>query len=191
MPKLAGRMKSEMTQSKPKKRWVTKVTSALVLGAAVAVSGCVSVTSTTPGAFMGECLADRVDIVENAKWDGIQPRKMRIIDGSFRPMVMYLEKDRPYIINIENVDIVAHTMWAPGLLKQGVALESIQIGDKAPAKGCVNGLRIEPRSQVTLKLVPVWEGRYEFFDSNFPLLAGSNADGIIHVVQPRVGIASK
>ncbi|MBL4614246.1 MAG: hypothetical protein JKY27_05145 [Magnetovibrio sp.] len=167
-----------------------RITALSVLAVALGVSGC-TMTSSAPTAFMQDCLSDRLDIVENATWDGVQPRRIRIIDGNYRPMVMYFEKDRPYILTVENVDASAHDLWAPGLLKQGVALHSVQIGDKAPAKGCVNGVRIAPRSQVTLKFVPVYEGRYEFYDGGFPLLAGNMADGVFHVVAPRAGVASK
>lgn len=170
----------------PAKRFTACSVMAVVLG----VSGC-TMTSSTPTAFLQDCQADRLDIVENASWDGVKTRRIRIIDDNYRPMVMYFEKDRPYILTVENVDASPHDFWAPGLLKQGVALESVQIGDKAPAKGCVNGVRIAPRSEVTLKFVPVFEGRYEFYDGGFPLLAGNIADGVFHVVPPRVGLAAK
>ena len=162
----------------------------LAAGMAFGLSGCFA-TSTTPMAYSRGCLTDRIDIVENASWEGVQPNHIRIVDDSFRPMVMYVEKNRPYILKIENADPHTHSFWAPGFLKQGVALESVQIGDKAPAKGCVNAVRIEGRSEVTLKFVPVWDGRYEFFNGTLPLLTGSMASGVIHVVNPRIGIASK
>ena len=163
---------------------------AVAAGAVFALTGCL-VTSTTHMAYGQNCLTDRIDIVENASWEGVQPNHIRIVDDNFRPMVLYVEKNRPYILKIENADPHAHTFWAPGFLKRGVALESVQIGDKAPAKGCVNAVRVEGRSAVTLKFVPVWDGRYEFFDGTLPLLTGSMASGVLHVVNPRTGIASK
>jgi len=158
--------------------------------AAVALSGC-SLLTDTSSAYLEDCLSDRLDVVENVDWSGVPTSRMRIVDDNFRPMVMYLEKDRPYSLTIENADRVSHDIWAPALLKQGVALESVQIGDKAPAKGCVNGLRIQPRSTVTLRFVPVWEGRYEFRDSALPLIPGQLADGVVHIVPPRIGVATK
>lgn len=161
-----------------------------VVGGALALSGCFA-ASTTPVAFIEDCMTDRLDIVENVDWDGVKPRRMRIIDGNYRPMVMYLEKDRAYVLIIENVDATSHDIWSPGLLKRGVALESVQIGDKAPAKGCVNGVRVAARSEITVRFVAVWEGRYEFYDGGFPLFPGKLAQGVFHVVPPRVGLASK
>jgi len=159
------------------------------LVAVLGLSAC-AMDSHTPQALLQGCMPDRLDFVENVEWQGIVPNRIRIIDGNYRPMVMYLEKDRPYILTIENVDASSHNVWAPGLLKQGVALDSIQIGDKAPAKGCVNGVRVLPRSEVTLRFVPVWEGRYELYDMGLPI-PGQNADGVFHIIPPRIGVASK
>jgi len=158
--------------------------------AAVALSGCTTFLKNTSAALEG-CLSDRLDIVENVDWTAVPSNRLRIVDNNFRPMVMYLEKGRPYSLTVENADPSVHYIWAPSLLKQGVALQSVQIGDKAPAKGCVNGVRIEPRSTVTLRFVPVWDGRYEISDSNTPLAPGQYADGVFHIVEPRVGMAAK
>ena len=158
--------------------------------ATVALSGCTTFLKNTSTALEG-CLSERLDIVENVDWAIVPSNRLRIVDNNFRPMVMYLEKGRPYSLTVENADPVVHDIWAPGLLKQGVALESVQIGDKSPAKGCVNGVQINPRSSVTLRFVPVWEGRYEIRDSVLALLPGQNADGVFHIVEPRVGIAAK
>ena len=158
--------------------------------AALAVSGC-SISTSTPVVVMSSCMADRQDIVENVDWDTVPVTWIRIVDDNFRPMVMYLEKDRPYAIMVENADPVAHNIWAPGLLKRASALESVQIGDKAPAKGCVNGVRVQSHSTVTLRFVPVWEGRYEVYDTALPVIPGQLADGVIHIVPPRLGLASR
>jgi len=168
----------------------TMRSAALPVAAAVALSGCTTFLSNTSSA-LEDCLSERLDIVESVDWAAVPPNRLRIVDNNFRPMVMYLEKGRPYSLTVENADPVAHDLWAPGFLKQGVALESVQIGDKSPAKGCVNGVRIEPRSTVTLRFVPVWEGRYEIQDSVLALLPGQYADGVFHIVEPRVGLAAK
>jgi len=164
---------------------------ATVTLAAVALSGCTTFLTNTSTAFLEECISDRLDIVENVDWAAVPSNRVRIVDNNFRPMVMYLEKGRPYSLTVENADPVLHDIWAPSLLKHGVALESVQIGNKTPAKGCVNGVRIEPRSTVTLRFVPVWEGRYEIQDSALALLPGQYADGVFHIVEPRMGLASK
>jgi len=159
--------------------------------AAMALSGCTTFLTNTSTAFLEECLSERLDIVENVDWAAVPSNRLRIVDNNFRPMVMYLEKGRPYSLTVENADPVLHDLWAPSLLKHGVALESVQIGNKTPAKGCVNGVRIEPRSTVTLRFVPVWEGRYEIQDSILALMPGQYADGVFHIVEPRVGLAAK
>ncbi|HEY9080610.1 hypothetical protein [Magnetovibrio sp.] len=168
---------------------VAAVPAAASVLAAVALSGCTTFLTNTSEAFLEECINDRLDIVENVDWSTVPSNRMRIVDNNFRPMVMYLEKGRPYSLTVENADPVVHDIWAPGLFKHGVALESVQIGDKTPAKGCVNGVRIEPRSTVTLRFVPVWEGRYEFRDSILALMPGQYADGVFHIVEPRLGLA--
>ena len=163
------------------------LTAGSVLAVGLTVSGC-SMFSSAPSIFVGDCLSDRLDIVENADWATALTVKIRIVDDNWRPMVMYLEKDRPYILTVENVDDSSHSFWAPRLLKEGVALESVQIGDKAPAKGCVNGVRLEPHSQITLRLVPVWEGRYEIDDGALSMIPGQRTDGVVNIVQPRSGL---
>ncbi len=141
--------------------------------------------------FIGGCLADRTDIVEAANWDGVQPNKITVVNGDIRPMVMYMEQGRPYIFEIRNADNKDHDLWSPDFFKRGVALDSLQFGDKAPVKGCVSGIRIKARSTVTLRLVPIWEGRYELSNQASFMGLGTGADAVVHIIQPRIGIASK
>lgn len=146
-------------------------------------------TNAEPSVFITECLANRADIVETVDWSQVQPYRVRIVNGDFRPMIMYVEQDRPYILVLENADPKDHDFWAPEFLKTAVALDSIQFGDKTPAKGCVNGVRLKARSRVTLRFVPVWEGRYEVRDVNFALTPTIGATSVINVVPPRLGVA--
>ena len=133
-----------------------------------------------------ECLAESVDVVADVKWDEVRATRVRIVDGQYKPMIMHLETDRPYILEIENADRKPHDFWAPYLLKQGVALDSIQFGDKEPAKGCVNGVRVNGRSTVKLRFVPVWEGRYEVRNIQFAMLPTLGAHAVVNVVPPRL-----
>ena len=158
-----------------------------VAGGAMALAACSTARDNSPSLVLVECLADRADIVADIDWDRVQPYQMRIVDGEYRPMIMHLETDRPYILEIYNADRKPHDFWAPGLLKQGVALDSIQFGEKAPAKGCVNGVRIKPRDTVTLRFVPVWEGRYEVRNIDFAMIPTIGAHAVVNVVPPRVG----
>lgn len=140
-----------------------------------------------PTVFITGCMADRADIVAQADWTNVLHTRVRIVEGDYRPMVLYLEQGRPYSLVLENADPENHDFWAPDLLKNGVALDSIQMGDKAPAKGCVNGVRLKGRSTVTLRFVPVWEGRYEIKNVNFALQPTIGPTAVVNVVQPRVG----
>lgn len=164
-----------------------------VVGAAfalsVGLSGCMTSYSAEPSVFINDCLAERADIVEKVDWSAVQPYRVRIVNGDFRPMIMYVEQNRPYILVLENVDNKNHNFWAPDFLKSAVALDSIQFEGKAPAKGCVNGVRIKARSTVTMRFVPVWEGRYEIRDVNFALTPTAGATAVVNVVPPRVGVA--
>lgn len=153
---------------------------------ALGLSGCSMLDAKVPMALFDDCMSNLADVVEDAEWNNVINSRVRIIDDNFRPMVMYLEKGRPYSLTLENVDMWDHSLWSPSLLKYGLALESVQIGDQEPAKGCVNGVRIAQGKQVTLRFVPVREGRYEAFDSGLPI-PGQLADAVFHVVPPRLG----
>ncbi|PCI41394.1 MAG: hypothetical protein COB46_03840 [Rhodospirillaceae bacterium] len=163
-----------------------------VLGVSVLVSACATVTqSSKSDAYTEGCMAERADIVDAMDWDAVQPNHMTIVNGEIRPMVLYLEENRPYQIQIRNADRIDHDLWSPEFFKQGAAVQSVQFGAKTPTKGCINGVRIKGRSVVTIRLVPVWEGRYELFNSTSFLRTPLGADAVVHIVQPRIGIASK
>ncbi|MFC1674096.1 hypothetical protein ACFL12_08205 [Pseudomonadota bacterium] len=155
-----------------------------------ALSACSS-TTALPTVMIMDCRSDRVEITENIDWEGVRPMRMRIVDGEYRPMVMHFEKDRPYALVVENADREAHNLWAPDFLKSAIALNSIQFGDKAPAKGCVNGVRLTPGATATLRFVPQWEGRFEVFDQPVRILPAQNAASVMHIIQPRAGLAAR
>lgn len=162
-----------------------------VAGLAAFAGACTTTTTGEPSMFVGGCLADRTDIVEAANWDGVQPNKITVVNGDIRPMVMYMEQGRPYIFEIRNADNKDHDLWSPDFFKRGVALDSLQFGDKAPTKGCVNGVRLKARSTVVMRFVPVWEGRYLLNNSNSFIHAPTGPDAVVNIVPQRVGIASK
>ena len=163
-----------------------------VLGVSSLAAACSTVSETTPtSAYANSCMAERADIVDAADWDGVQPSRITITNGDIRPMVMYLEENRPYIIQVRNADRQSHDLWSPEFFKQGAAVDSVQFGDKAATKGCVNGIRVKGRSIVTIRLVPVWEGRYELFNSNSFLRSPTGPDAVVNIIQPRIGVASK
>ncbi|MBF0249770.1 MAG: hypothetical protein HQL35_03975 [Alphaproteobacteria bacterium] len=152
-------------------------------------SGCTSTTAEPKSfdVFEFGCMAERADIVESVDWDSVQVQRIRIVDGEFSPMVMYLETGRPYVFVVENADIADHDIWAPGLLKRGVAVRHIQFGDKTPGTACVNGVRIRSKQEVRLSFVPVQEGRFEGYNTAFPMMPGQTADTVFNVIRPRVG----
>ena len=163
-----------------------------VLGVSALATACASVNETSQSdAYSNDCMAERADIVDAMDWDNVQPNHITIVNGEIRPMVLYLEENRPYQIQVRNADRTDHDLWSPEFFKQGVAVNSVQFGNKTPTKGCVNGIRIKGRSTVTVRLVPVWEGRYELFNSASYLRAPLGADAVVHIVQPRIGIVSK
>jgi hypothetical protein len=161
------------------------------LAVCVSLGGCQTSTNVGPSIFDSACAADQSDVVDGIDWSEVQPYRLHIINGDYRPMVMSLEQNRPYVLVLENADKTDHDFWAPDFLKNGVALKSVQFGDKAPGRGCFNGVRLKARSTVTLRFVPVWEGRYEVRDVNFILTPTIGATAVINVVQPRLGVAVK
>ena len=161
------------------------------LGSLLALSACGWYPITWPSdAAKRTCVADRADMTEQVDWDAVTPIRMRILDGDYLPMIMYFEKDRPYVLVVENADRDPHNLYAPYFFKEGVAMQSVQIGDNVPAEGCVNGVRIAPLSTVTLRFVPRWEGRYEVFDQPVRILPSQLPVSVMRIVQPRSGFAS-
>jgi len=164
----------------------------LWLAAATLLQACSTAGPANDGSlFNNRCMAERADIVQAANWDNVQPHHVRIINGEIRPMVLYLEENRPYILKIKNADRTDHNMWSPDFFKNGVAIDSVQFGNKAPTKGCVNGIRIKARSTVTIRLIPVWEGRYQVYNSGSFLHLPTGPDAVVNIILPRVGIAAK
>ena len=163
-----------------------------VTGVMIFAAACSTVSSVSDQTlFSNGCMAERADIVEAVDWTEVQPHDMRIVNGEIRPMVLYLEENRPYILRIKNADRAEHNLWSPELFKNGVAVDSVQFDNKAPTKGCVNGVRVKGRSTVTIRLVPVWEGRYLVYNSASFLHLPTGPDAVVNIVLPRVGIASK
>ena len=162
-----------------------------VVGLAALAGACTTSMTGKPSMFIGGCLPDRADIIDAANWDGVQPNKITVVNGEIRPMVMYMEQDRPYTFEVRNADNKDHDLWSPDFFKRGVALASLQFENKAPAKGCVNGVRLKARSTMVMRFVPVWEGRYTFSNSSSFLHAPTGPDAVVNIVPQRVGIASK
>ena len=103
-------------------------------------------------------------------------------------MVFHFTRGKAYILDVSNLDGSANNIWAPGFLKQGVALHSIQIGGDQPATGCVNGIRIKPKSKIRIKFVAANEGRYEVHNTAFPIIPGQVSAGVYYIDPPRPGI---
>ena len=163
-----------------------------VLGIASTVAACTTATEISPSsAYNDGCMAERADIVDMAKWDGVQPYKITVVNGEIHPMVLYLEENRPYILQVRNADRKSHDLWSPEFFKQAVAIDSVQFGDQAATKGCVNGIRLKARSIVTIRLVPVWEGRYELFNNATFLRTPTGPDAVVHIIPQRIGLAYK
>ena len=88
------------------------------------LSACMTSTNARPSTFINECLANRADMQKDIDWAAVQPYRVRVVNGDFRPMIMSLEQNRPYILVLENADAKDHDFWAPDFLKTGVALDS-------------------------------------------------------------------
>ena len=158
------------------------------MGASTLLSGCMTYMKQSVGAPLQSCLSDREDIVAEADWNNALTLNAKFLNGELHPMVLYVETNRPYILRVRNLDRENHSLWAPDFLKQGVALDTIQMDDKTPANACVNGVRVQARSTVTFRFVPVWEGRYEVANSLLPMFPPSQlTDGVFHIIEPRVG----
>lgn len=171
-------------------RKVTRVFAVFAMTATVAACSTVNETSHA-SAYNNSCMAERADIVDAAQWDEVRPYRIRIVNGEIHPMVIYVEENRPYIFQVRNADRADHDLWSPEFFKQAAAVESVQFGDKAATKGCVNGIRIKGRSTVTIRFVPVWEGRYEVFNSSTFLRAPTGPDAVVHIIPQRIGLAQK
>ncbi len=149
------------------------------------LAGCGISTTGEQTMFVLGCVPERQELLEGVDWDNVRPIRINAIEGNFRPMVFHFIRGKAYTLEINNLDGSANNIWAPGFLKQGVALHSIQIGNGQPATGCVNGIRIKPKSKIRIKFVAANEGRYEVHNTAFPIIPGQISGGVYYVDPPR------
>lgn len=160
-----------------------------VFGAiAVGLGGCGISTTGEQSIFVLGCVPERAELLEGVVWDDIKPIRISAMESDFRPMVFHFIRGKAYVLDITNLDRSANNIWAPGFLKQGVALHSIQIGQSQPATGCVNGIRIKPKSNIRIQFVAANEGRYEVHNTMFPIIPNQVSGGVYYVDPPRPGI---
>ena len=167
------------------KRAISKIGLIGVLGV---VGGCGISTTGEQTMFVLGCVPERQELLEGVNWDEVGITKVIAMDDNFRPPIFRFVRGKPYILDVENVDGAANNIWAPEFLKHGVALHSIQIGNSQPATGCVNGIRIKPKSKIRIKFVAANEGRYEAFNTVFPFIPAQATGGVFYVDPPRPGI---
>ncbi len=139
--------------------------------------------------FVLGCVPERQELLEGVDWDEVGPIRINAIENNFRPMVFHFVRGKAYTLEINNLDGRANNIWAPGFLKHGVALHSIKIGTGQPATGCVNGIRIKPKSKIRIQFVAANEGRYEVYNTAFPIIPGQISGGVYYVDPPRPGMS--
>ena len=150
--------------------------------------GCGVSTTGDQSMFVLGCIPERQELLEGVDWDNVAPIHINAVENNFRPMVFHFTRGKAYALEIDNLDSSANNIWAPGFLKQGVALHSIQIGDGQPATGCINGIRIKPKSKIRIQFVAANEGRYEVHNTVFPIIPAQVSGGVYYVDPPRPGV---
>lgn len=152
------------------------------------LGGCGISTTGEQSIFVLGCVPERQELLDGVNWDEVGVTKVIAMDDNFRPPIFHFVRGKAYILDVENVDGSANNIWAPEFLKQGIALHSIQIGNSQPATGCVNGIRIKPKSKIRIKFVAANEGRYEAFNTALPFIPSQVTGGVFYVEPPRPGL---
>ena len=166
-----------------------KIQKGVLMGVLISIlSACGVSTTGEQSIFVLGCIPERQELLEGVEWDNVGTIRINAIEENFRPMVFHFIRGKAYALEINNLDGNANNIWAPGFLKHGVALHSIQIGNSQPATGCVNGIRIKPKSKIRIQFVAANEGRYEVHNTVIPIIPGQISGAVYYVDPPRPGI---
>ena len=120
-----------------------------------------------------------------ANWDTARAVDVRIRQGEYRPMVIGLTAERPYVLRIANRDDT-NRIFRAGEFFNAVAVGLVRINGEIESHTCLSSVTVAPRSTAEIWFVAMRDGRYEFEDQALPYLFSQGASGVIHVGYARV-----
>lgn len=154
---------------------------ALILFAAVALSGCMSGAGVERLAFGGQCVADAAERVSGVDWLEAEAIELGIRQGAYDPMIITLRRDAPYVIRITNRDD-EHRYFRAHEFFGSIALAKVLTSGKEFDANCISAVGVAPNETAEIQFVAVRDGRYDFEDIRFlyaPIVAGSGHGVIV------------
>ncbi|MEX2452023.1 MAG: hypothetical protein WD407_14295 [Rhodospirillales bacterium] len=156
---------------------------ALLVSALVSSCGFFEGTSGALNVF--GCVRYPEKTIGAANWDTARAVNVRIRQGEYRPMVIGLTAERPYVLRIENADD-SNRIFRAGEFFNAVAVGLVRINGETESHTCLSSVTVAPRSTAEIWFVAMRDGRYEFEDQALPYLFSHGASGVIHVGYARV-----
>lgn len=126
------------------------------------------------------CGPDPQKRIAAANWDDAEAIDLRIRLGSFWPMILTLQRDRPYVLRIANVDPERRVFSAPPLF-QSSHLESVTVAGEAPQFNPVDGLRLPAAATAEVRFMALCAGRFEFYETWVTDMSFETGQGVIYV----------
>lgn len=125
-------------------------------------------------------------VLQGVDWEDAQTVHIRIRQDEFRPMVVGLMRDRPYVLIISNGDSDSHGFRSPEFFRH-VAIDQIRVNGEAMAERCITGLTLPAKASAEIRLVALLDGIYPFedpdelFDLEYEVYEDGDGFGTIHV----------
>ena len=151
----------------------------VILAAALAVAACAEI-QRIPSPFVS-CAIAPPGVFDDIDWDAARRINVRIRDGEFRPSLIRLYQDRPYVMQVENRDRGARRFQSSEFFR-ALFIHSITTDGygKSNVK-CPAGLWVPPGGFTEIRFIAARDGRYEYADTLLPFDVGSIPDGIVHI----------
>lgn len=135
------------------------------IGGGVAMT---AIAATAACAFVedpsfGPCPTLDVIAMGGVDWAQASVVDVRIRQDEFSPMVIGLERNRPYVLRFSNGDDSPHTFYAPQFFATA-AVDRVRVGDAEQPQRCSASVRVGPGDTTEVWLVALADGRYPFRD---------------------------
>lgn len=117
------------------------VRTALILFAAVALSGCMYGAGVEHLAFPSRCVADAAERVSGVDWLKAEAIELGVRQGAYDSMIIPLRRDAPYVIRITNRDDKASYFRANEFFRS-IALAKVFAGGKEYDAACISAVGV-------------------------------------------------
>lgn len=150
-----------------------------------------------PEPVISNCGPEKINRLRGVEWGFAKVIPVRVRQGEFSPLVIYLRRDMPYVFRFTNADDRAHTFAAPDFF-EAVAVSHlpgtsgpepaaplpsalVTAATPVPCNDDVSAIKLPADATVELPLVTMRDGRYSFQDV-FLYLPSSLTGGDIGVI---------